>query len=204
MLQTLIHATNNEGQSWLHSSDLLAKQASELPEMVDITTAQEMRLCKRCQIEKPISDFYRDVRRYICKKCMYARNLEWRANNLESVRERTKKNISKLRLKDPDAWRLRMRKWRLKQIHGITLDQFVALFESQNGKCGVCDRGLEMSVSYLAGENRDRIACLDHDHATGRVRGILCNSCNRAIGMLKEDIDILLRAASYLKEHRDG
>ena len=45
---------------------------------------------------------------------------------------------------------------------------------------------------------------IDHDHKTGKVRGLLCHGCNTAIGLMKDDINILIKAIEYLKEHNNG
>jgi len=62
------------------------------------------------------------------------------------------------------------------------------MFEAQGGVCAIC------------GEARpdERTLHVDHDHATGLIRGLLCFRCNQAIGSLKEDQDIFLAAADYL------
>ena len=73
--------------------------------------------------------------------------------------------------------------------YGITADDFKQMFETQQGKCAICNeepktkRGLHV----------------DHDHETGKVRGLLCHGCNVALGSFKEDVTLLNKAIEYLR-----
>lgn len=77
-----------------------------------------------------------------------------------------------------------MRAWKLKKNYGLTPEQDAALGDT----CAVCLRG------KLSGGNRH----VDHDHVSGRVRGVLCRRCNTGIGMLGDSLIGVLRAAEYL------
>jgi len=46
---------------------------------------------------------------------------------------------------------------------------------------------------------RNKVLCVDHDHNTGKIRGLLCNTCNRALGLLKDNKQLLINALKYLK-----
>jgi hypothetical protein len=72
-----------------------------------------------------------------------------------------------------------------KRTYNITIDQYNSILESQDNKCAICFK------------SKDKM-CLDHCHSTGRIRGILCDSCNRSIGLLKEDKNVLYNAIKYL------
>jgi len=73
--------------------------------------------------------------------------------------------------------------------YGITPEDFKQMFEAQQGKCAICNeepktkRGLHV----------------DHDHETGKVRGLLCHGCNVALGSFKEDVTLLNKAIEYLR-----
>jgi hypothetical protein len=75
-------------------------------------------------------------------------------------------------------------------IYGITPDEYIKLYESQEGKCAICDevpstkRGLHT----------------DHCHTSGKVRGLLCHNCNTALGSFKDSISLLNRAVNYLNK----
>lgn len=65
--------------------------------------------------------------------------------------------------------------------------------------CPICQCVLEESKQGVAGAKLSRTAVVDHDHTTGQFRGILCNTCNRGIGLLGDDVDNLKRAITYLQ-----
>lgn len=76
--------------------------------------------------------------------------------------------------------------------YGMTLAAYADLLAKQGGVCAVCGAS--------ASDGGRRLA-VDHDHATGRVRGLLCRACNRSIGGLKDSTVLLQSALTYLTEH---
>lgn len=72
-----------------------------------------------------------------------------------------------------------------------------------NLKPGEYDRKLEMQggVCMICGQADSKRLAVDHNHTTGKVRGLLCSNCNRALGHFKEDLDIIRAAVDYLKDH---
>ena len=78
----------------------------------------------------------------------------------------------------------------LKRTYGITSEDYDEMYSEQEGCCLIC--GIHQS------ELKSRF-CVDHDHDTGKVRGLLCNGCNNGIGKLKDNYDLLYRAADYLR-----
>lgn len=91
--------------------------------------------------------------------------------------------------RNPEKTRLAYRKCMLKRRYGITLEEYEAMFAKQDGKCaicnGVCPTGRNLAV--------------DHDHDTGKVRGLLCSRCNQGIGQLR-NVATLQSAINYLEE----
>jgi hypothetical protein len=77
---------------------------------------------------------------------------------------------------------------------GITHIEFEGLLRSQRGRCGICRAGKPGGSS---GE-----WCIDHDHVTGQIRGLLCSACNSGIGMLRDDPEIIAAASRYVTKHR--
>lgn len=81
--------------------------------------------------------------------------------------------------------------------YGITVDDILAMEDEQGGLCAICgkpetSKGNNQQVKSLS---------IDHDHETGEVRGLLCNNCNRAIGLLGDSVDTLLSAIQYLRKY---
>ena len=92
--------------------------------------------------------------------------------------------------------KIKERGWRQNGIDpNFKYEDYVRIFGEQGGKCKVCDKDL-----LLLGYDKSLTAHVDHNHDTGKVRGLLCDTCNRAIGMLKDDPKILQRAITYLNE----
>jgi Recombination endonuclease VII len=85
----------------------------------------------------------------------------------------------------PDAQRRR-----LKRDYGLTVDQYNELMRAQEGCCKICK-------SHYSDQHHGTL-CVDHNHKTGQVRGLLCGSCNRALGLFGDDPALLTRAAFYL------
>ena len=74
--------------------------------------------------------------------------------------------------------------------HGVASDEYARLSHEQGGKCAICGKQpIKGSLS------------VDHDHRTGRVRGLLCHECNLAIGKLQDDVVVLRKAVAYLEAH---
>jgi dCMP deaminase len=88
-------------------------------------------------------------------------------------------------------YKVKARAWRLMNYYGMTPEQYEALFVLQGGMCAICHN------PPLGKENLS----VDHDHKTGKVRGLLCQNCNRAIGGLQESMGNLRGAINYLTRH---
>ena len=137
----------------------------------------------------------------------------WRKRNPEKCRQYAKNH----RLKHPEAVKARLERWRkvngehentyrkayyekhkrryksyrLKNHFGITLEQKEAMINAQQGKCAICGNGFRF----------ERDCHVDHNHSTNKIRGILCQNCNRGLGMFKDNKFILSNAVSYLERY---
>jgi hypothetical protein len=136
--------------------------------------------CCVCGCRKSFDSFYNyknksDGKSYRCKDCDDLSRKKWKENN-------------------SDSSKLSVRKNNLKSRYGIDLDIYYSLLKKQNNKCGIC----EATENNVLGDRAKWSFAVDHNHDTGKVRGLLCNQCNRAIGMLKDDAALLRKAADYL------
>lgn len=126
-------------------------------------------------------------------------------NCIACMRERNKRLFEK----DPAAAAAKVKAWReanpeksraskrrssIKRKYGLTPEDIFRMMAKQSGKCAICDRMLDPSTC-----NGMHI---DHCHATGRVRGLLCGCCNTSIGKLGDDVKGLRRALDYLEGDR--
>lgn len=82
--------------------------------------------------------------------------------------------------------------------YGITVEQYDALLLRQNYLCAICGTDRPANARGRA----IRAFCVDHDHETGKVRGLLCQGCNRGLGLLKDDLTIVEAALRYLRHHQ--
>jgi hypothetical protein len=131
--------------------------------------------CYLCKTIKECDSFYKSKtgaqkRRGECKQC---------SNNVT-------KNYQ---AKYPELKKTYDQNHRLKNIFGITIEQYTELGNKHGWKCCICEK--------TETENKRKLA-IDHDHSTGRIRGILCGNCNRGIGNLKDSVSLLQKAINYL------
>lgn len=120
-----------------------------------------------------MTDFYyissKKSRRRLCKSCVTARFNERRTANPHHVARISRRTT-------------------IKAKYGITEGQFDQILKNQEGQCRICWTRLHPGNSNI-----------DHDHKTGRVRGLLCFNCNVAIGHFRDSPILLERAAGYLR-----
>jgi hypothetical protein len=81
--------------------------------------------------------------------------------------------------------------WRYQKRYGTTSDAVHAEYERLGGNCAICSEPLEREQLHV-----------DHDHATGKFRGILCAKCNSGLGMFRDDVDFLRAAIRYLEQSK--
>lgn len=112
------------------------------------------------------------------------------------MRENPDKNSGNRWLKNhPEQARFHLRKHRLKKLYGLTPEQYEALWNRQGGRCA--NRG----CSYVAPSVQPRFPLaldVDHDHASGKVRGLLCRHCNQALSRVREQRAVLAGLIRYL------
>ena len=83
----------------------------------------------------------------------------------------------------------------------ITLEEYGVLFQSQDNKCAICNKA-ETCIDGRSKDKKPRRLSIDHCHITGKVRGLLCHSCNTAIGKFNDDLELFQKAMDYIIQHR--
>lgn len=144
--------------------------------------------CLRCATVKPTDDFGRDRGRpdgltFYCLSCI---------RDYEEAQ----------RLRDPEvnaaARRRRSRKHQLRTLFGLTLEEYEERLAAQHGVCALCGKPEKRRT-----KNGILISLpVDHDHETGHVRDLLCDSCNSGLGRFHDDPQLLRAAADYVERHR--
>ena len=189
-------------------------------ELIDI----ERKLCSYCGLHKPLTQFSPNIARgkirphSQCKKCRSTKTLqrqyEHKKNNIDKVADRTitqkctmcgevkyqtefhKKSHSvdgfskQCRTCENPKKRSLIFNWWLKQ-YGLTLELYNEMFTRQKGVCAICQQP----------ETRNKTTRLsvDHDHLTGRIRGLLCHKCNVVLGLVDDNKETLIALINYLK-----
>lgn len=145
------------------------------------------RTCNRCGITKPRSEFsmvrngkYAPVLKSFCKACQATAARKWYSDNLQRALENR-------------------RRFQLDKLYGLTVAEYEERLQRQAGVCAICHR--DEPIAHGRTGKKFRLS-VDHCHDTGRVRGLLCQKCNRAIGLLGDSIDLLRKAIEYLE--REG
>jgi hypothetical protein len=140
-----------------------------------------MKRCSKCQEWKERTEFWVNRRNpdglgYMCKVCNAAKDKAWRAANADYIRAKTKQ----WQAANPGKVAASQRKTK----YGLTPEGHEALRASQGGVCAACGNAAKLVV--------------DHNHETGAVRGLLCQSCNSALGFAKDCPERLLALIEYL------
>lgn len=133
------------------------------------------KICSVCKKRKSFSNFYNfknksDGKSYRCKLCDDKARSLWRKNN-------------------PERYKKSARERSIKHRYGITYEDYMSLLKKQENKCAICE-GHQQGKDFFS---------IDHDHNTGKIRGLLCNNCNRGLGLLKDSSSILENAINYLR-----
>ena len=169
-----------------HSNNYVPRQRGPRRDPLDESS---FKTCTKCGATKTLVCFSLSrkatetrnaVYRSHCKECQATAARKWFAENSERANENR-------------------RRYSLFDNYGITTQDYDALLRQQGGVCAICGNG-EPDAHGRTGK-KFRLS-VDHCHDTGAVRGLLCQKCNRAIGLLNDDPIRLRKAISYLLFHR--
>lgn len=152
--------------------------------------------CTRCGETKPLDQFFplygkqkeigarngRTHRSY-CKKCNGKEGRDYKRNNPDA-----RKRYSSYR-----------RKMTIRQKYGLTEERYFEILHDQGGGCAICRTAEGRKLKKLS-KTKFNFA-VDHDHDSGKTRGLLCDTCNRALGMFGDSPENLRSAIVYLEKH---
>ena len=150
-----------------------------------VTTAHlllETRVCRVCGEEKNLLDDYYFVRKDRSLPSSYS--YECKACTIERTTNYNKRNSNSVRSQY------------LKRNYGLTFEEFDSMLSKQDNCCAIC-KGKE---PY----GRHKRFTVDHNHKTGEVRGLLCNRCNTALGLVEDNIHTLKSMIQYLESHEEA
>ncbi len=153
--------------------DCRVRYVESLPE------SERIKVCRKCNKQKFLYD-------YSCKK----------SNDMVYWNARCNKcrvDDAKLRYKTDKTL---ARNSNLRNLYNISIKEFDEIVAKQGGRCAICRREEDKSARMSSFH-------VDHDHKTGKVRGVLCGSCNISLGRFHDDVSILLNAVEYLKSHEE-
>jgi hypothetical protein len=146
-----------------------------------------MKRCTKCKEFKVKGCFNKD-KRSVDKLAIYCKECRSKLRTL--AKEKTSLYNKKYRITNLEKEKEKDRANNLKSNFGISIEDWNKMYEMQNKMCKLCNK---QTSSY-----KKRL-CVDHCHKTGKIRGLLCDTCNRALGLLNDDTSILKKAIAYLE-----
>jgi hypothetical protein len=135
---------------------------------------------------------------YVCTMCNISKKNSEYPKKVGDRRLRKYSSICKICNKD--RWKkyikspIKLKTYKLKYFFNLSYSDWEFLKLKQSNSCAICK---------TPENNLDRSLAVDHNHLTGKVRGLLCNSCNLGLGKFKDNIEILENALKYMKENEE-
>jgi hypothetical protein len=148
-----------------------------------------MKNCSICKKEKDLDLFSRDKykkdgRQAECKDC----NAEYYDKNKKRYHEAYRKRY----LANTEEFLKNNANRKYKHRYGITTEAKEKMIFEQDGKCLICQNAFQ--------DTKDQN--VDHNHETKKVRGILCNNCNKGLGLFQDNFELLVSASKYLLSYK--
>ena len=157
--------------------------------------------CTKCDIELNDENYtYKSSKkngRKICDSCLREKSKKYRIMNPEKSKQYYVENREKILVHTKEYYaknREGRKDYYLRKDFGIGLDDLKKMLEEQDYKCKICKK----EIKIVFDRKRKHMAVVDHDHATGKIRGILCHNCNLVLGNAGDNPQLLLNAAEYL------
>jgi len=174
-------------------------------ELVELSHTTKVKFCNLCSKTKEIHLFGKDIRcksglSSKCKSCNYVGVKKWRTDNPEKhsigrklYKTRHPEKTKEQARKDSQKNYYKLgQKSRIKSRYGLLLEEYNSIKNRQNNLCAICRK-----------KEYEKELSIDHCHKTGKVRGLLCQKCNTAIGLLNDDILLLKKTILYLKNNEN-
>ncbi len=158
---------------------------SEVLAAIEAHGSQRVMACVDCEATIPIVTCSKR-----CGECRKARALEKARAQYQKHKHKIAGRHKERYSDNPDKYR----GYHYKHRYGLTREQVAEMHERQGRACKICRTPVP-----LTGESRTKLAVVDHCHATGRVRGLLCHPCNLLLGGAKDSPAVLLAAIEYLE-----
>ncbi len=191
------HCSQCDAEYWVRKSRLLTGRGqfcSRICYEAWIKARGEARTnkkCSGCREDKPLDDFHFHIsgtgsRQSICKACAKKRGEIWREQN---------PGYNTMLARGEPGYNKRLR---LRSRYGLTQERYLSMIEAQKNLCAICGQPERRSI-----RGEPAPLCIDHDHTTGRVRGLLCHACNIALVYVERE-DWWEAAQQYLRENSDA
>lgn len=143
--------------------------------------------------------YYRDHKEELLEKGRkyHLENKDERHKAHRKYREKYKDRINKASREWCEKNKFELRKKAIERKYGLKVAEYEKLVLEQKNLCAICEKRERVSHKGQIKE-----LAVDHDHETGKVRGLLCHSCNLAIGVLLDKPELFKKAAEYLVKHK--
>ena len=151
------------------------------------------KICNKCEKEKSEEEYDwrktpagKTIRNSICSQCIS----EYQKERYKDPEVRIKQALSTLKYGQSDVGRKKEKNARYLREYGITLEDKERMIQENGSICPICKTS-----------DPGRFWTVDHCHRTGKIRGILCDKCNKMLGLANDDMVRLISAAHYLSTH---
>ena len=142
-----------------------------------------MKICSCCRKTLTLENFQKKLDgkfgvTAVCKSCLARRVQVYRNENTQTMRQQ-----------------------HIYRTFGLSWETYLQLFSQQRGQCSICKTTLKLHKNDI--DNVGEVPHVDHCHTTGKVRGLLCAKCNKALGLFRDNVTIIRLAADYLENSKE-
>lgn len=167
-----------------------------------------IKVCGKCELEKSVTEFHRargrkSGRQSYCKSCRRAyedsdqgkaaRKKYNQSETAQTYRASGKRRKAALKYSRSDRARSQI----LQRLYGVTIEEYYRIFTEQKGVCAICGK---KETWVLRGKIVE--LSVDHDHRTGKVRGLLCHKCNPGLGNFNDSPKLMEKAIAYVRRYQ--